>query len=306
MTIQQMHVWFRQYAQQMGMQNVRAILPEQIDILLNTSITDTINRIVQENISLTNDRVITDNSKLGQINAFRTLYKTYSLELNEDNLHLIKLIDYKTPIAKFEIDLVDKGKPLFEYMFIDDFSLGYIKMAPNSGWALRDKTITLEGNYDKVNGGYQTLPFPVRIIENRYLADTLNDFILRPSLRSPIMVVYKGDNTVTLGLYIDKFTYTTVNQLNVFTLNHNLLPYKLYINYIAKPAKVSYVDDLTGNETNNQDCDLPEYMHVDVVKHAVDLYRITISGAMQGAQAQQQQAQQEAVRNNYRNDGNRQ
>ena len=32
MTIAEMHVWFRQYAQQMGMQNVRAILPEQIDL----------------------------------------------------------------------------------------------------------------------------------------------------------------------------------------------------------------------------------------------------------------------------------
>mgnify|MGYP006955536998 CR=1 FL=1 len=29
-----MHVMFRQYAQQMGMQNVRAILPEQIDLLI--------------------------------------------------------------------------------------------------------------------------------------------------------------------------------------------------------------------------------------------------------------------------------
>ena len=37
MTIAEMHVWFRQYAQQMGMQNVRAILPEQIDLLINNS-----------------------------------------------------------------------------------------------------------------------------------------------------------------------------------------------------------------------------------------------------------------------------
>ena len=37
MTTPEMHVMFRQYAQQMGMQNTRAILPEQIDLLLNTS-----------------------------------------------------------------------------------------------------------------------------------------------------------------------------------------------------------------------------------------------------------------------------
>lgn len=75
MTIEEMHVWFRQNAQQMGLQNVRAILPEQIDLLLNTSIYDTVNQIIQQNIGITNDRIITDNSKIGQINALRTLYK---------------------------------------------------------------------------------------------------------------------------------------------------------------------------------------------------------------------------------------
>ena len=75
MTIAEMHVWFRQYSQQMGMQNVRAILPEQIDLLINSSITDTINQVITQNIGVTNDRVITDNSKIGQINALRSLYK---------------------------------------------------------------------------------------------------------------------------------------------------------------------------------------------------------------------------------------
>ena len=40
-----MHKMFRQYAQQMGMQNVRAILPEQIDLFINNSISDTINQV---------------------------------------------------------------------------------------------------------------------------------------------------------------------------------------------------------------------------------------------------------------------
>ena len=69
MTAPEMHVMFRHYAQQMGMQNVRAILPEQIDLLLNTSTMDTVNEIIKQNIGITNDRIITDNSKIGQINA---------------------------------------------------------------------------------------------------------------------------------------------------------------------------------------------------------------------------------------------
>ena len=75
MNIADMHIMFRQLAQQMGMQNVRVILPEQIDLLLNTAIVDVVNEIIKRNIAGTNDRVITDNSKIGQINALSTLYK---------------------------------------------------------------------------------------------------------------------------------------------------------------------------------------------------------------------------------------
>ena len=80
MDLTQMHVMFRQFAQQMGMQNVRAILPEQIDLLINTSISDSVNRIIQTNIGVTNDRVVTDNSKVGQVNSLRTLYKATNVE----------------------------------------------------------------------------------------------------------------------------------------------------------------------------------------------------------------------------------
>src|SRR5574344_2592935 len=77
MDISEMHKMFRQYSQQMGMQNVRAILPEQIDLLINNSINDIINQIITQNIGITNDRVITDNSKLNQVNALRSLYKVW-------------------------------------------------------------------------------------------------------------------------------------------------------------------------------------------------------------------------------------
>ena len=80
MNVSEMHIWFRQYAQQMGMQNVRALRPEQIDLLINTSINDVVNKIITENISNHNDRVISDNSKIGQINALRTLYDVITIQ----------------------------------------------------------------------------------------------------------------------------------------------------------------------------------------------------------------------------------
>lgn len=296
MTTPEMHVWFRQYAQQMGMQNVRAILPEQIDILINTSITDTVNRIVAENIALTNDRIITDNSKLGQINALRTLYKSIAIDFT--NPEITKFPKPNSIIGKLVVNIdslftTDESK----YLFIDDFSINYKTAAKDKGFTLNDNAKRV-GIYEE--DGFETLLYPVRLIENRYLADSLNDFVLKPRFRSPIGVVYKENTGSVLELYIDKFFK---NESNAYTLKHNFLPYQLIINYVAKPAKVEYNEDM---EINSINCDLPEYMHVDIVKHAVDLYRMAIAGALQGTQGQQQVAQQENMRNNYRNDGTRQ
>ena len=269
MTIAEMHVWFRQYAQQMGMQNVRAILPEQIDLLINTSITDTINQIITQNIGVTNDRVITDNSKIGQINALRSLYKVIEVIADPDNgdepFNKGNIDTIYNIIANFgDIDGEEPGQ-LFEYLYLVDLAINY-KTSTNK--------IT---NY-----------FPVRLIDDAFLADTLNDFILKPRVRTPIAVIYNNK----IQLYINDIVNTGLPQ--------NLTPNVLRISYIGKPAKVAYLSDVGGT---NIDCDLPEYMHVDILKHAVDLYRISISGALSGAQSQQQAQQQENVRNNYRNDG---
>lgn len=268
MTIAEMHVWFRQYAQQMGMQNVRAILPEQIDLLINTSITDTINQIITQNIGVTNDRVITDNSKIGQINALRSLYKVVEVIADPDN--------GDEPFNKGNIDTIYNiianfgdidGEPgqAFDYLYLVDLAINY-----------------------KTSANKITNYFPVRLIDDAFLADTLNDFILKPRVRTPIAVIYNNK----IQLYINDIVNTGLPQ--------NLTPNVLRISYIGKPAKVAYLSDVGGT---NVDCDLPEYMHVDILKHAVDLYRISISGALSGAQSQQQAQQQENIRNNYRNDG---
>ena len=285
MTISEMHVWFRQYAQQMGMQNVRAILPEQIDLLINSSITDTINQIITQNIGVTNDRIITDNSKIGQINALRSLYKVKIVQA------LPSLIGSSTTISPFskgsethiyrmyaDIKNFDKDKEgnvgKFDYLYLVDLAINYSDVLnPESS----PKVLT---NY-----------FPVRLIDDAYLADTLNDFVLRPRLRTPIAVLYNDQ----LDVYIDN--------LIAGKLPENLNPYKLRVSYIAKPAIVAYRSDLGGTDV---DCNLPEYMHVDILKHAVDLYRIAISGSLSATQQAEQNQQRENTRNNYRNEGNTQ
>lgn len=427
MTTPEMHVMFRQYAQQMGMQNVRAILPEQIDLLLNTSIMDVTNQVIKENIGITNDRVITDNSKIGQINALRSLYHVHYIEMSpvpsqieEKRVFSFSASDRNTGRMTTDFKRVSDNNLLPEYMFLVDFSLNYKKVINGQGYngktgvsikgtynvltpngcinsseeyLVKNKNITSEviievysvddedfinlnfkvdtsitsnprlkctsegyttyflgvegtnthdssyggkhyvltktfndGDSNWNNGviynplvinsnvrtseyvapsfevdGLETNYFPVRIIDDAYLADTLNDFVLKNRLRSPIMVAYNNNNNCNVfDLYIDKFNKTPENR---YVLEGGLIPYMLRMSYIGKPAKVKYGEDI-GQE--NVDCDLPEYMHIDIVKHAVDLYRVALSGSMMAAQQQEQNARQENMRNNYRNEGNAQ
>lgn len=255
MNLSEMHIWFRQFVQQMGMQNTRAILPEQIDLVINTSITDITNQLIQAHIGLTNDRVITDNSKIGQTNAFGTLYKVDKVLVTDYFGNSEIEGDYKIYKASFTSLNID-------WLFFTNLDINYII----------DTKVT---NY-----------FPIRIIDDIYLADTLNDFILRPKLRSPIAVV----NNKSINIYVDA-------QHNISNLEAN----QIRISYVAKPAKVQYRQDF-GQP--NIDCDLPEYLHIDILKHAADLWRIAITGALNSANQQNQVNQQEAARNNYRTGDN--
>lgn len=278
MTIEEMHVWFRQNAQQMGLQNVRAILPEQIDLLLNTSIYDIVNQIIQQNIGITNDRAITDNSKIGQINALRTLYKVIVTPITLPvGKHLygnaLPFTGVNSPIYKYTgniagFSLNEEGDP-FKYLYLVDFSIEYGK--PKS--------------YGEPGDEFTSNLYPVRLIDDTYLADSLNDFILRPRLRSPIAVIYNGK----MDLYIDK----SIDGNGTFA--EGLQARNLRVSYIAKPATVKYAADIGGQ---NVDCDLPEYLHNDICKHAIDLYRTSMTGSLYANQQAAQNQQREDYRNN--------
>ena len=78
-----------------------------------------------------------------------------------------------------------------------------------------------------------------------------------------------------------------------------LVPYQLRMSYVSRPAVVKYDEDLVGNSV---DCDLPESLHVDILKHAVDLYTTSIQGSLYSAQQQQQMQNRETSRNEARPD----
>ena len=279
MDILEMHKMFRQYAQQMGMQNVRAILPEQIDLLINNSISDTINQVITQNIGITNDRVISDASKLNQINALKSLYKVWKGSISEATVKGKEKTNY---IISFQLPLIN-FKTTGSYTNDNNLST-----AINFLYA-----VDLSINYKKTD--FVTNVFPVRIVDDQFVADVINDFVLAPKMRSPVASIH--DNLIEL--YIDK-SDAKPEDGQAFTFRGVSIN-ELRFSYIAKPAIVRFAEDVDGT---NVDCDLPEYMHVDIVKHAVELYQLAKSGSLAAAQQAQQNQQREQVANNYREDGN--
>ena len=279
MNISEMHKMFRQYAQQMGMQNVRAILPEQIDLFINNSISDTINQVITQNIGITNDRVISDASKLNQVNALKSLYKVWKGSIADvtikGNEKTSYIISFQLPLSNFKTTgsyTDDKNSSTaISFLYVVDLSI----------------------NYKKTD--FVTNVFPVRIIDDQFVADVVNDFVLAPKMRSPVASIH--DNLIEL--YIDKADSKPEDE-QPFTFKGVSIN-ELRFSYIAKPAIVKFAEDVDGTNVN---CDLPEYMHVDIVKHAVELYQIAKSGSLAAAQQAQQNQQREQIANNYREDGN--
>ena len=279
MDISEMHKMFRQYAQQMGMQNVRAILPEQIDLLINNSISDTINQVITQNIGITNDRVISDASKLNQVNALKSLYKVWKGSIAEATVKGKEKTNY---IISFQL-------PLNNFKTNGSYTDDNVSSTAISFLYAVDLSI----NYKKTD--FVTNIFPVRIVDDQFVADVVNDFVLAPKMRSPVASIH--DNLIEL--YIDKAD-AKPNDGQAFTFKGVSIN-ELRFSYIAKPAIVRFAEDVDGT---NVDCDLPEYMHVDIVKHAVELYQLAKSGSLAAAQQAQQNQQREQIANNYREDGN--
>ena len=320
MTISEMHVWFRQYAQQMGMQNVRAILPEQIDNLINTAIKDTVDEVINKSVGTTNDRVITDNAKLANINALRTLYKVKTIPVGDTK----KVSEYGNNPYSFSSGSIG------EVLYFVDFSIRYSDTSDSisaartayanalNAYILARDTYTASPttlNKTDMSTAYSTFItketelksaienedltrwFPIRIIDDAYLADILNDWVLAPRMRTPAMVVYASDISNVdsqFELYVGEN-----NESGVSAIAATKYIAEIRCSYIKTPNKVAYLSDVGGT---NVDSDLPEQLQIPMLKHAVDLYRVSINGSLYSNQQNTQQNQQEIARNNARPD----
>lgn len=154
MDISIMHTTFRQYAQQMGMQNVRSILPEQVDIILNTAQTDVLNQIIRENVGVGGDNS-TNTNKLYEVNVLKPLIKSLPKSLNNNVFELPSDLYFLISITA---DIYKEHKKTHE-------SSDAFEEACN-----------------------------VRIINIARLAETLHDAVLKPTHFSPIACLKEKDN----------------------------------------------------------------------------------------------------------------
>lgn len=265
MILTEMHVMFRQFAQQMGLQNVRAILPEQIDLLLNASISDIVNQLIQNHLSVTSQD---GNTKLGQINALTNLYKTYKIDFFDVKPDYQK---YK-PTEYFNFSLENKDIGLLEdsNAYVLKEVLSPLKLEANITYTKGNLGLGAASNNlgeRNITDKYNTPMFPIRIVDYKYLANALNDDILKPKITSPIAVITDGKFNIYLG---------KLNESNkTCFVDKDLIPYILTISYIKSPTKLDISKD------PNFTTEVAEHLHVDIVKHAVELWMSSVGIATQ-------------------------
>lgn len=117
-------------------------------------------------------------------------------------------------------------------------------------------------------------------------------------MRTPIMVIYNDDSFDAKDTD-SKFEIYIGDNDSIPTIASTAKIKSIRCSYIKSPKKVAYLSDIGGT---NVDCDLPEQLHIPMLKHAVDLYRVSIQGSFYANQQNAQQNQQEIARNNVRPD----
>lgn len=213
-----MHEMFRTVGQQVGMQDVRAILPESIDIFINIAIIEKARSIVMENTKTAfPNKVSIQNNFVSPINALRTLYRRKE----------ITITDITKDVQLSQLDNV------FLYT---SFAICY----------------------DNNDSEYKC-----RFIDGDKLEETLNDVLNGASWDYPICSMFNGENNS--------------EYLKVFINSNSHTPNAIIIKYIANPAVVKF----SKNAAECINCDLPDYLHSEIVELAVSKFFKSVTATSQ-------------------------
>lgn len=237
MNIQEMHNTFRVFGQQMGLQLNRGILPESIDAYINNAITERVraelfsgvHTALQENAGV-------QASTMSTINSLRTLYKSYRIRndftLEDRHVGVQYLMYLYSGVNGYHI-LNIPTYPIKESLKNIISPMMYL------GFSVE---------YDDNSLGN---PTSCRLIGADVLETTLRDYCNGASKDSPIAVLLNGDEGH--------------DQLHLYINSKNTIVKYLNIKYVKTPNVVKY--DIDINKCVN--CDLPEYLHFDIVENAV-------------------------------------
>ena len=208
MTISEMHSMFRTIGQMKGMQNIRGILPEEIDDYLNAAIIGFCREVLASGSATQYpDKVSQRDNAIVPYNALRTLYDETPKQVGRTLIN-----------EHYTLNLTNAGT---EYLAI----------------------IGADVNYSANGRRYQC-----RIIEPTKIGYLLNDYCNRPTKTEPFCVIDSDiSKKAEFHIYTDK---------NV--------PYQCFVHTINMPKIVS--------ETNKVDCDLPDYVHQEIVERAVQKF----------------------------------
>lgn len=87
-----MHEMFRVLGQQMGLERVRGILEESIDIYLNAAIKETVANVVKSNVqTIYKDKITVQDNPISPINGVSTLYKENTFNVNATSGSLVDI-----------------------------------------------------------------------------------------------------------------------------------------------------------------------------------------------------------------------
>lgn len=251
---------FREMAQQMGMQTIRAILNEDIDICINSAIIDKVREVLLQNVGPVNyqDKVIRQNTVIAPINAIRTLYAKGVIDVDDINCDS------------------ENGKATE----VNPWYININSNNANNGINEDDKHKVMLYTGFKVSYDAKSL-YDCRIIEAEDLGQTLRDFCNRAAPDAPIAVVLGDKDAITVDLYTGR-TVNTWDKVESF-----IKPKLIQFLYIKEPKVVRRTID----DQDNVDCDLPAYLHVELVERAVSKYLVSI-GATSGRNSQRNNNEQ--------------
>ena len=278
-----MHSVFRTIGQQMGLQLVRGILPESIDVFLNNVIQEKVQQeLAVGTRTVIQETVDTQASTMATVNILRDLYRTdrfivnYPLRISTDTIvqgQGDKIIEWNKSF-EFEgcgnTDYYNPENGYHEYSIpIKGFDFTYWDYSKeDNGWTSFEYKGTIDVmmylgislEYPETKRGNAV---PCRMIGADVIETTLRDFCNGASKDSPIV------SLISKTVNDKNQTY-----LQIYTNSKETIFKAINIKYIKKPNSVKYDVDLS----KCVNCDLPEYCHYEIVERAVQKYKIAIGG----------------------------